>query len=110
MTGKYPCRVGGREIPMSRSVLVFILLLTAGAIGGFALALRPVDPPVPQAAAASPRFVLATEQQWIVADVVGSMVRITQSGGPSLVNVTTTSDAAFRLGVPGLERPVPIGV
>jgi tetratricopeptide (TPR) repeat protein len=101
---------------MSRSVLVLILLLTAGAIGGFALAVRPAplaagpaSQPNPQAPASS-QFVLATEQQWIVADVVAAIARMTGSGSQSLVDVTSTSETAFTLKSPALDQPVAIVV
>jgi len=98
---------------MSRTGLLLILLLTVGAIGGFALAVQPVSQSQLASAAPPRRPVIATEQQWIVVDVVGAIARIAQPPTPSspqttssLVEVTSVSDTAFTVKVPGLDQPV----
>ncbi len=91
---------------MSRTGLLLILLLTVGAIGGFALAVQPVPQSTLASAAPSRRVVLATEQQWIVAEVIGAMARMAQPATHALVEVTSVSDTAFTVKVPGLDQPV----
>jgi tetratricopeptide (TPR) repeat protein len=94
---------------MSRTVLLFVLLLTAGAIGGFALAVRPVPDAQPDAPAPS-RVAISTEQEWIVADVVGAIAAISHVADRPRVGVTTTSETAFSVRVPGLDRAVALTV
>jgi hypothetical protein len=93
---------------MRRSVLVLALVLTAGAIVAGTLALRPA-PQANVAAAAQPRRTAATEQQWIVGDVVAAIAGIAGMDHPT-IDVASPSETRFVVTVADASDPVALDV
>ena len=93
---------------MSRSILVLVLVLTAGAIVAGALAMRPV-PQTNATVAAPPRQTAVTEQQWIVGDVVAAIAGIAGMEHPT-IEVASPSETRFIVTVSGANDPMTLDV
>jgi hypothetical protein len=93
---------------MRKPVLVFALVLTAGAIVAGALALRPAMQPAADAAAPAP-LSFTTEQQWIVSEVTAAIAGIAGKDAPS-IGVIASTDSHFSVTVAGAGELVSLDV